>query len=203
MEPKAHWERVFSTKQSDELSWYQREPTRSLELFDEAGVSPIGAVIDVGGGDSTLVDALLDRQFEHVTVLDISAAALARAQARLGPRARQVTWLEADVTRVRLPPGGYDVWHDRAVFHFLIDPEDRARYVAVASGALRTGGTLIIATFAADGPKRCSGLDVVGYSPEGLAREFGPRFTLIRGFPDVHVTPRGVEQRFTYALFRQ
>ena len=203
MDRKAHWEHVYSTKDSTDVSWYQLQPTRSLELFAEAGVGPESAIIDVGGGDSTLVDALLERHWGRVTVLDLSGAALGHARARLGSRAKEVTWLQADATRADLPPSGYDVWHDRAVFHFLTESADRARYVATAARALRHTGALIVATFAPHGPTRCSGLDVARYSPEELASEFGPEFTLLRGFVDVHRTPSGLEQRFTYALFRR
>lgn len=203
MDRKAHWEDVYATRASDRVSWYQAQPTRSLELLVDAGVGPESTIIDVGGGDSTLVDALVERRLGHVTVLDLSMAALARAQARLGVRASDVTWLEADVTRAELQQHVYDVWHDRAVFHFLTERQDREGYVATAAAALRPGGTLIIATFASDGPTRCSGLEVARYSPEGLATEFGDAFTLLHGFGDVHRTPTGAEQRFTYAVFRR
>lgn len=203
MDRTTHWNDVYATTRPAEVSWYQREPARSLQLLAEAGLGPGSVVLDVGGGDSTLVDALLARNVEHVTVLDLSGAALARARARLGPSAAHVTWLEADVTRVTLPPGAYDVWHDRAVFHFLTEPEDRARYVANATTALRPGGTLIVATFALDGPARCSGLDVARYGPVELAREFSGGFVLRRGVADVHHTPRGTEQRFTYGVFER
>ena len=203
MDRRMIWEQVYATRQPAELSWFQPRPTRSLELIAEAEVGPENTVIDIGGGDSTLVDSLVEQGFGRVTVLDISGAALARARARLGARAHDVTWLEADVTRAELPPSSYDVWHDRAVFHFLIDPTDRARYVATAAAALRPGGTLIIATFALDGPASCSGLPVVRYGSGELAAEFGEEFVLRRSFADVHHTPSGVEQRFTYVLFQR
>jgi SAM-dependent methyltransferase len=200
---RAHWEGVYTTKPSTEVSWYQAEPARSLELLAEAGAGPDSAVVDVGGGDSTLVDAVLARGLGRMTVLDISGAALARARARLGARADEVTWIESDVTRAALPPGAFDVWHDRAVFHFLTERDDRTRYAAVAAAAVRPGGTLLLATFAPDGPTRCSGLPVERYDPEGLARELGDAFTLVRGFGDVHRTPTGGEQRFTVAVLRR
>lgn len=203
MHRKAHWETVYAKNHPAALSWYQPLPARTLELLAEAGAAPASAIIDVGGGDSTLVDALVERHWGPVTVLDLSATALARARARLGARAREVTWVEADVTRADLPAGGYDVWHDRALFHFLTDPKDRARYVATAAAALRSGGTLVIATFALDGPSRCSGLEVARFSPEGLAQEFGGEFALRRGFADVHRTPSGAEQRFTCAMLHR
>ena len=203
MDRKAHWERVYTTRQSTEVSWYQAEPTRSLELLREAGAGPETAIIDIGGGDSTLVDAVVAGHLGRLTVLDISGAALARARARLGERAGEVTWVEADVTRAELPAHAFDVWHDRAVFHFLTEPEDRARYAALAAAAVRPGGTLLMATFAPEGPPRCSGLEVARYSPEALARELGDAFSLTRGFGDVHHTPAGGEQRFTVAVFRR
>lgn len=200
MDRKTHWEHVYTAKQPTEVSWYQPQPVRALELMAETGVGPATRIIDVGGGDSVLVDALIARGLGQVTVLDLSAAALARARARLGADAAQVTWIEADVTQADLPPAAYDLWHDRAVFHFLVAPEDRARYVAAATAAVRPGGTLIVATFALDGPARCSGLDVARYSPAGLAEAFGAAFILRRGFADVHRTPAGQDQRFSYAL---
>lgn len=203
MDRKPHWEAVYTTKQTTEVSWYQSVPMRSLELLREAGAGTASALIDVGGGDSTLVDAVLAERLGHLTVLDLSAAALARAQKRLGARADEVTWIEGDVTCVELPAQAFDVWHDRAVFHFLTEPEDRARYVTAAATALRPGGTLLIATFAADGPTRCSGLEAVRYSPEALAREFGGAFAFQRGFADVHRTPSGGAQRFTVAVLQR
>ena len=203
MKRKLHWEHVYETKRPDEVSWFQPQPVRSLERLDAAGVTPGAAVIDVGGGDSTLVDALLGRGFRHLTVLDVSAAALSRARSRLGDRAAGVEWIETDVTSAELPADAYDVWHDRAVFHFLTDPGDRSRYVALAARAVRPGGTLIIATFAPDGPARCSGLEVARYDADGLAREFAEGFVLATGLADVHRTPAGGEQRFTYATLRR
>jgi 2-polyprenyl-3-methyl-5-hydroxy-6-metoxy-1,4-benzoquinol methylase len=200
---KAHWEGVYGARQSNEVSWYQPEPTRSLALLAETGFGPDTAIIDVGGGDSTLVDACLARGLGRVTVLDLSGAALARARARLGSRAAEVEWREANVTDADLPPQAYDVWHDRAVFHFLTDAEDRRRYVDAAAAALRPGGALVVATFAADGPAWCSGLEVARYSPEALAAAFGDRFAFVRGFGDVHRTPSGAEQRFTFAVLRR
>lgn len=203
MKRKLHWEHVYESKRPDEVSWFQPQPVRSLELLEAAGVSSGAAVIDVGGGDSTLVDALLSRGFGDLTVLDVSGAALERARLRLGDRAAGVTWIEADVTHAELPTAAYDVWHDRAVFHFLTDPVERARYVALAARAVRPGGTLIVATFAPDGPTRCSGLEVARYDADGLAREFAEGFVLATGLADVHRTPAGGEQRFTYASLRR
>lgn len=203
MDQKAHWEAVYTTRASTEVSWFQAQPTQSLALLREIGAGPATTILDVGGGDSTLVDTVVAAELGRVTVLDISAAALERARARLGERANAVTWIEADVTRVELPRHAFDVWHDRAVFHFLTQPQDRARYAAIAADAVRPGGTLLMMTFAPNGPTRCSGLDVVQYGQEDLARELGDPFTLIRGLDDVHHTPSGGEQRFTVAVFRR
>ena len=203
MPSRAHWEQVYATRRADEVSWYQPIPTRSLALLAEAGLTPDSRIIDVGGGDSTLVDALLDRGVRHVTVLDISGAALARAQARLGPRAGTVTWIAADATAAELPPASFDFWHDRAVFHFLTDADARAAYVERARRAIRPGGTLIVSAFASDGPTRCSGLEVARYEPESVAGEFGEDFELVRGLKDSHRTPSGAEQRFIYAVLRR
>jgi SAM-dependent methyltransferase len=200
---KAHWEGVYGTRAPGELSWYQPQPTPSLELLDQLGVGPSTEIIDVGGGASTLVDALLDRHLARITVLDISGTALEHAKARLGPRNTAVVWIEADITRADLDEGAYDVWHDRAVFHFLTGSEDRRRYVAAASRALRPGGAALIATFSLQGPTRCSGLDVMRYDSELLARAFGSEFVLERSLDDVHLTPSGGAQAFTYTVLRR
>ena len=204
MDRKAHWERVYATKGPTEVSWYQALPSRSLELILLAGVGRSSRIIDVGGGDSTLVDTLVDWQLGRVTVLDISGAALERARARLGERARDVTWIEADVIETELPALSFDVWHDRAVFHFLAgDVDERRRYVERARDALVHGGHAIVATFAADGPTRCSGLDVARYGPDALAEAFGRGFELVTSRTDTHRTPSGVEQRFAYVCLRR
>lgn len=203
MDRRSHWEHVYETKASDAVSWYQPSPVHSLALLDEVGMNPDTRLIDVGGGDSTLVDALLARGMHAITVLDISAAALARARARVGARAGDVAWVEADVTTVALPESGLDVWHDRAVFHFLTDAADRERYVAAMERAVRPGGSVVMATFALDGPERCSGLDVVRYGPDELAAALGASFELVRSDRDVHLTPWGVAQPFTYVVLRR
>ena len=196
-----HWNDVYRAKRTDELSWYQPLPARSIELLLRSGASQESEIIDVGGGDSTLVDALLERGFRHVTVLDISGKALERAQTRLGARAAGVTWIEADIRDADLPATTFDVWHDRAVFHFLTRQDDRDRYVAQLARALRHGGILIIATFALEGPPQCSGLATMRYDASGLALAFGDEFELRETVTDVHRTPAGVEQAFTYAAF--
>ena len=199
---QAHWNAVYTSRAPTELSWYQSQPTRSLELLEQLGAGPGTAIIDVGGGASTLVDALLDRGANNLSVLDISRAALEHAQARLGARSASVTWIEGDITNMELPERAYDVWHDRAVYHFLTSADDRHRYAEVAASALRSGGAAIIATFAPQGPTRCSGLDVVRYDSEQLAREFGNRFLLERSVDELHRTPSGSTQAFTYTILR-
>ncbi|HVS61509.1 MAG TPA: class I SAM-dependent methyltransferase [Gemmatimonadaceae bacterium] len=203
MDRKAHWERVYATKRSTEMSWYQQQPARSLELLAQTGLAPDSAIIDVGGGDSTLVDTLVERRLGRVTVLDLSGAALARARARLGSRAGEVTWLEADVTRAELGPQAYDFWHDRAVFHFLTDAEDRRAYVDQVRRSVKPGGHVLVATFAEDAPARCSGLPVVRYSADSLHSEFGPEFHMLTSEREDHRTPWGTAQPFLYCLCRR
>jgi ubiquinone/menaquinone biosynthesis C-methylase UbiE len=206
MNRKQHWEAIFGTKQSTQVSWYKPHLDTSLQMIERtaAGKSAKTArVIDVGGGASTLVDDLLAKGFEHITVLDISSAALKVTQERLGPRADNVTWLESDITRVVLPPEHFDIWHDRAVFHFLTDPEDRRKYIAIMKAALKFGGYAVVATFAPDGPQQCSGLDTVRYSPESLQATFGVGCSLIESIPELHETPFGTRQSFVYCSFEK
>jgi ubiquinone/menaquinone biosynthesis C-methylase UbiE len=201
---KLHWETIYKTKGTIGVSWYQERPSKSLELIEAAGAGPTGALIDVGGGASTLVDHLLLAGWHRITVLDISAAALEKAQARLGSSAQAIKWMEGDVTQVTiLPHHSYDVWHDRAFFHFLTASEDRQGYLRTLRDALKPGGHVIMATFATDGPPRCSGLDVVRYSPESLSTEFGPEFKQLRSSTETHRTPFSTEQKFIYCLFRK
>lgn len=202
-EPGSHWERVYQTKAPNELSWYQEHPERSLALIRSTGAGPTSRIIDVGGGDSALVDALLEAGMPHVTVLDISGAALERAKTRLGTRGSSVRWIQEDVTRARLDESAYDVWHDRAVFHFLTRDEDRRRYVDVVRHAVKIGGHVIVATFAEDGPTRCSGLDVVRYSADSLHAEFGSEFELAETTDEMHRTPWGADQHFVYCLCKR
>lgn len=197
---KQHWERVYEEKKPDEVSWYQIRPEVSLDLIGRACLPKIGRVIDVGGGASVLVDYLLDGGFTDLTVLDIAGSALHHARTRLGPRASLVSWVEADVTRTE-PAGPYDLWHDRAVFHFLTDPDDRARYLAALRRHLRPGGHLILAAFAPDGPEKCSGLPVRRYDADLLKDELGRDFSLLKEVPETHRTPWGDEQRFRYYLW--
>ena len=184
----------------NEVSWYEPNPTSSLSLIAQTHASSGAKIIDVGGGASTLVDHLLDAGFTDLTVLDVAASALRRAQERLGTRGATVTWLEADVLACELPEHSFDLWHDRAVFHFLTNVADQESYVARVKRALRLDGHLILATFASDGPARCSGLDVVRYSPDQLAARF-TGFELVEHRSPVHRTPAGNEQRFLYCRF--
>uniref|UniRef100_A0A0C1MVN9 Methyltransferase n=1 Tax=Tolypothrix bouteillei VB521301 TaxID=1479485 RepID=A0A0C1MVN9_9CYAN len=197
METKIHWEEVYQTKDTTLVSWYQEHSELSLEFIKLCGVDKAGHIIDVGGGTSTLVDDLMVDGFLDITVLDISAAALQVAQKRLGSRAGAVTWLEADITRAQLPHYFYDIWHDRAVFHFLTALEDRQRYVETVQYSVKPGGHVIVATFAQDGPKRCSGLEVVRYSPESLHDEFGDDFELVDSTRESHQTPFGTWLLYT------
>ncbi|MCG3143877.1 MAG: hypothetical protein HONDAALG_01249 [Gammaproteobacteria bacterium] len=198
MRPKEHWEQVYVSRAANAVSWYQAHAERSLGLIRATGVSSNASIIDVGGGASTLAEDLLAQGYTDLTVLDISAAAIATAKARLGERALEVRWIEADITTINLPRHCIDVWHDRAVFHFLTVPEDRMTYVSEVLHAVKAGGHLIIATFAEDGPTECSGLPVVRYSPEALHAEFGEAFSLLHCEREEHVTPAGAVQRFVY-----
>lgn len=202
MDPKSHWERIYQNQLPTQLSWYQPHALRSLDLIRRVSPPPDGAIIDVGGGASTLIDDLLDGGYHDLTVLDLSATALAETRARLGTRADGVRWIAANILDAPLPKTGYSVWHDRAVFHFLLAPADRARYVAQVRGAVRSGGFVLVATFADDGPTRCSGLEVNRYSPEALHAEFGAPFQLIASEREEHITPGGVLQAFIYCLCR-
>ncbi|WP_420473666.1 class I SAM-dependent methyltransferase [Noviherbaspirillum sp. ST9] len=203
MQQKDHWETVYSTKPADGVSWYQQHADRSLGLIGGTGVPLNASIIDVGGGVSTLVDDLLSKGYSSLTVLDISHAALAAAQARLGDQARNVTWLEANITSANLPVHAYDVWHDRAVFHFLTSEEDRKAYVQTVLRSVKPGGHVIVATFAEDGPLQCSGLPVRRYSAPELHAEFGTPFTLLKHEREEHHTPFGTVQKFVYCYCRR
>lgn len=201
-ERKNHWEDVYTKKIPKEVSWYQIEPVITLDLIESIGIDHDSKIIDVGGGASVLVDKLLEKGFGNLTVLDISSKSLNYAKERLGKLAAQVSWIEADVTEFD-PPQKYDLWHDRAVFHFLTDPNDRMKYTQNIQKALNPGGNVIIATFAIDGPPKCSGLDVERYSDEKLKNEFGGSFELIKSIKEAHVTPWGSEQKFIYCYFKK
>ncbi len=203
MQSKEHWETVYGTRGMAEVSWFQEHAELSLKLILDANIPTNAAIIDVGGGTSVLVDDLLTHGYENVTVLDISGAALATARARLGSRADKVHWLESDILNAALPYHGYDVWHDRAVFHFLTSPEDRQAYVEMVLHAVKPGGLVLVATFAEDGPTECSGLPVMRYSADELHDEFGEPFTLLGHEKESHTTPSGNVQQFVYCLCRK
>jgi len=196
MDPKEHWENVYGTKAANAVSWYRAHLETSLALIERAAPEHSAAIIDVGGGASTLVDDLLARGYKNLTVLDISQAALDVARKRLGSASQRVHWLAGDVTEVSLPAQAYDVWHDRAVFHFLIAPEQRAAYVQQALHATKRGGHVIVSTFGPEGPVKCSGLDVMRYDAEALHAEFGARFRLVESSKELHQTPFGTTQQF-------
>lgn len=199
-----HWERVYRSKSIDQVSWFQAEAALSLELIRHTGLAPQAArVIDVGSGASVLLDNLLEAGYRHLTALDIAAPALAASQARLGERAARVDWKVGDVTTIDLPAAGYDIWHDRAVFHFLTREADRRRYVAQVWRAVRPGGFVIVATFGPDGPLQCSNLDICRYAPEALHGEFGDGYELIGHRTEWHATPAGKEQEFVYCYCRR
>ncbi|WP_245258991.1 class I SAM-dependent methyltransferase [Salinarimonas rosea] len=198
---RAHWERVYAEKGEDALSWFEPRAETSLALLDAAGIAP-RAVVDIGAGTSRFVDALIERGVPEITLLDLSETALARTRERLGPDAAGVHFVAADVT-TWTPDRTFDLWHDRAAFHFLTDPEGRAAYLARLATALRPGGHALIATFAADGPERCSGLPVRRTDPEDLAATLGPGYALVDARRIVHRTPWGSEQRFQASLLRR
>jgi 2-polyprenyl-3-methyl-5-hydroxy-6-metoxy-1,4-benzoquinol methylase len=202
MNLQTHWENVYRSKRADTVSWYRPHLERSLELIRRSAPESSSAIIDVGGGESTLVDDLLGAGYRDITVLDISAVAIEHARERAGERAAGVTWLAADITQAALPERRYDVWHDRAVFHFLTDPAKRAAYVRQVARAVKPGGFVIVATFGSQGPLQCSGLDVVRYDADGLHGEFGSEFRLLESSTEVHQTPAGKEQPFLYCYCR-
>jgi 2-polyprenyl-3-methyl-5-hydroxy-6-metoxy-1,4-benzoquinol methylase len=203
MQPKEHWERIYSTKPTHKVSWFQEHAKRSLRLIQETGVPLSASIIDIGGGASTLVDDLLQSGYSALTVLDISGTALAIAQKRLGLASKSIQWIEANITDVLLPIHAYDVWHDRAVFHFLISPQERHTYIKVLMRAVKPGGHVIVATFAEDGPTQCSGLPVMRYSANELDAEFGAPFILLRHEKEEHHTPCGTVQSFVYCYWHK
>ncbi|MCP3672054.1 MAG: class I SAM-dependent methyltransferase [Gammaproteobacteria bacterium] len=197
---KQHWDQVYGSKSPLEVSWFQQEPAVSLRLIQNSTSDRTQPILDVGGGASVLVDRLLERDYSHLSVLDISANALDQTKQRLGPRADQIEWHVSDVTKFN-PPHRYACWHDRAVFHFLTDAADRARYVEALDAALEPGGHLVLAAFALGGPTMCSGLDIVQYNAEKLSRELGNRFMLLEEVDELHITPAQKEQLFCYYRF--
>ena len=201
VDAKTHWENVYTTKTPDQVSWYRPHLELSRSLIEEAGRGVSASIIDVGGGESSLVDDLLARGYQNITVLDISHTAIEVTKKRLKEAADRVRWITADVTKVELEPSAYDVWHDRAVFHFLASRTQRATYVNTVRDAVKQGGHVIVSTFGPEGPKKCSGLDVVRYDAESLHDQFGTRFRLVESLKELHQTPFGTAQQFVYCVF--
>lgn len=202
MDRTQHWENVYQTKNSTEVSWYELDPKQSLDLILQVAGESRGRVLDVGGGQSFLVDRLLDAGFEHVAVLDISQTAIEATQARLGERASQVEWIVADITQ-RDALGKFDVWHDRAVFHFVTDPEARRHYVELLKRSLPIGGYFVVGTFAKGGPDKCSGLPICQYDAATMQAELGPSFGPLKCSEYHHTTPSGKPQLFFFGVFRK
>jgi len=199
---QSHWDAVYEKRGPDHVSWYRPHLERSLELIEGAGLPLDARIIDVGGGASTLVDDLLARGYRRLTVLDLSPRALAVARERLGERGASVEWLAGDITELELPEHAFDFWHDRAVFHFLLDVDARRRYVAAVRRALKPGGHIVVATFGPGGPERCSGLDVARYDADEIHGQFGGAFRKLASFSEAHQTPGGAEQEFVYCYCR-
>ncbi len=200
MNRKEHWEAIYKSKSPSEVSWYQQEPTISLELIAMCSQSTTDYIIDVGGGSATLCDYLLERGYKHVTVLDLSANALEHSKQRLGDKASLIEWQIEDVTNF-FAPKHYDIWHDRAVFHFLTDESDRKKYKDVLAASVKVGGHIIIAAFSIGGPAKCSGLNIVQYDEMKLKNELGKNFALVEQRTEEHITPMGNVQLFGYYLF--
>jgi 2-polyprenyl-3-methyl-5-hydroxy-6-metoxy-1,4-benzoquinol methylase len=202
MNVQGHWEKIYTEKAPNAVSWYRPHLEKSLALIEEMAPHYSASIVDVGGGESTLVDDLLARGYENITVLDVSQTALDANRKRLGANASRVNWLLADVTQVELEPSAYDVWHDRAVFHFLTSTSDRVAYVRQVARAIRHGGHVIVSTFGPKGPMKCSGLDVIRYDAGTLHREFGAHFRLLGSSTELHRTPFGTTQQFLYCYCR-
>jgi 2-polyprenyl-3-methyl-5-hydroxy-6-metoxy-1,4-benzoquinol methylase len=202
VDTKTHWEKVYTTKAPDAVSWYRTHLETSLSLIERAVDVPSASIIDVGGGESTLVDDLLLRGYTNITVLDVSQSAIDLTKRRLGSATGQVRWLVADITKTELEPHAYDVWHDRAVFHFLTAREQRIAYVRQVVRSVKPGGHIIVSTFGPEGPTKCSGLEVMRYDAESLHREFGTHFRLIESSMEMHHTPFGTSQQFLYCYCR-
>ncbi len=202
-DPKTHWETIYKTKSSKEVSWYSPRLEKSLELIQSLSLSNDARIIDVGGGASTLPDDLIAAGFKNIAVLDISKEALKVSQERLGKKSGLIRWIEGDATEVSLEPESCDCWHDRAVFHFLTNPKDRQKYIKNLKKALRPRGYALMATFGPNGPLKCSGLKIVRYSAESLQKELGILFRPEQHFTEIHKTPFDTTQEFLYCLFRK
>jgi len=202
MDVKKHWDKVYATKAPESVSWYRAQLETSLALIERAAVARSASIIDIGGGESTLVDDLLLRGFKTLNVLDVSPTAIEVTKKRLGTAAKQVRWLVGDIVEIELEPHAYDLWHDRAVFHFLTTPERRLAYVRQVTRAVRPGGHVIVSTFGPEGPTKCSGLDVMRYDAQSLHGEFGGHFRLVESSKELHETPFGTTQQFLYCYCR-
>ena len=202
MGTESHWEKIYAEKDAKAVSWFRPHLETSLEIIGRLAPGRETSIIDVGGGESTLVDDLLVRGYENLTVLDISQTAIDANKKRLGKASERVHWLAADITKIELERSAYDMWHDRAVFHFLTAPSDRVAYVRQVARAVRHGGHVVVSTFGPEGPTKCSGLDVVRYNAESLHREFGVHFRLLGSSKEAHETPFGTVQQFLYCYCR-
>lgn len=203
MQSATHWENIYSTKSIRDVSWFQKNARYSLDFIRRTQVTHDARIIDVGGGASILISDLILSGYKNLTVIDISAEAIKVAQNQLGAAANCVQWIQADITKVKLPDHSYDLWHDRAAFHFLTEPNERAAYIKTVSAAVKPSGHLILATFAEDGPLKCSGLQIVRYSPQELSAQFDCAFSLVHHEYEEHATPSGTVQRFVYCQFRR
>ncbi len=200
---KQHWENIYKVKDTTkDVSWYQDDPRTSIDLILSTGMDKPDSIIDIGGGDSKLVDKLLDQGFKNIAVLDISSKAIEKAKTRLGEKAKLVTWIETDVLEFD-PKAHFDIWHDRATFHFLTKEEEISRYVATARESIKPNGYLIISTFSMSGPTQCSGLDITQYSKDSIKNTFKRGFNYVRSFETTHITPFGTKQNFIFSLFKK
>jgi 2-polyprenyl-3-methyl-5-hydroxy-6-metoxy-1,4-benzoquinol methylase len=202
MNVETHWEKIYREKAPDAVSWYRPHLETSLALIEKAAPERRVSIIDVGGGESTLVDDLLTHGYQNITVLDVSQTAIDLTKKRLGPASEGVQWVTADIVNGELAPNAYDVWHDRAVFHFLTAMDQRVAYVRQVARAVKPGGHVLVSTFGPEGPTKCSGLEVVRYDAESLHAEFGVRFRLLDSIKELHNTPFGTTQQFLYCLCR-
>jgi len=202
MDTRSHWEQVYATKDLRRVSWFRPHLERSLELIERSAPERVASILDVGSGESTLVDDLLGLGYRKITALEISRTALEATKVRLGKAGLGVRWICGDVTETVLPEGVYDVWHDRAVFHFLTEAGQRQAYVERVKSALKPGGSVILSTFGPEGPERCSGLSTMRYDAQGLGRELGARFRLVESSLDLHETPAGGAQQFLCCWYR-
>ena len=200
---KDHWNNIYASKATDAVSWYQNVPAVSLDIINSLPLEKSSPIIDIGGGASNLVDHLVKLGFSNLSLLDISESALSLSQKRLGDAGNSVHWIASDITQVHFKPKRFKLWHDRAVFHFLTKAEDRQAYIDRLQHSLQAEGFALIATFALDGPEKCSGLKIVRYSPESLSKALGDKFELVKSMKENHQTPAGNQQAFVYCLFKK